>query len=185
MKFFALAALAGSTSAQAPLCQESSECVDAFGPGVETCCGQLQVAGLPEVASPNYGGFAPYIWRLGDGEEMTVGHSVNLCLPKSYIERHAQNEGEDGTMSALDNLQDVLDTVPNVQASYFIDGVTTAEGWVTAYGADLETIKGLREKAGCVAGDFGFDSLNTGMEEGSSTLVLSLATALGISTLLA
>ena len=119
---------------------------------------------------------------------MYEGHTVNLCLPKSYIERHAQSEIEKGdgkTMSALDNLQDVLDTVPGAATAYGIDGITKAEDWVNAYGADLETIKGLREKAGCLAGDFGYDSLNSGDEEGSSTLVLSLATALGISTLLA
>merc|ERR1712146_408997 len=119
-------------------------------------------------------GFKQYIWRLGVGEEMTVVHSVNLCLPKTYIVRHAENEGEDGTMSALVNLQDVLDTVPGAATAYGIDGITKAEDWVNAYGADLETIKGLREKAGCIAGDFGYDSLNKGMEEGSSTLVLSL-----------
>ena len=67
MKFFALAALAGSASAQAAHCDTSSECVDAFGPGMETCCGQLQVAGLPDVANPNFGGFAQYIWKLEGG----------------------------------------------------------------------------------------------------------------------
>ena len=64
MKFFALAALAGSASAQAATCTSSAECVgafDAYSPGMETCCGQLQVAGLPEVAAPNYGGFKQYL----------------------------------------------------------------------------------------------------------------------------
>ena len=51
-------ALAGSASAT---CQTSSECVGAFEDGmgiaVETCCGLLEVAGLPDVADPNYGSF--------------------------------------------------------------------------------------------------------------------------------
>ena len=86
----------------------------------------------------------------------------------------------DGTVSAFDNLQTVLDTVPGVAEAYGVPGVTESEDWITAYGADLETIKALREKAGCVDNKFGHNSL-----KGAYTLALSLTTALGVSTLFA
>lgn len=154
MKYLVLlVALIGHASAQAATCTTDTECVDAFGSGVETCCGQLKMAELPNVENPNYGGFAQYIWRIPETAPAAVaGHTVTLCLPKAYIKRHAEDRDDDGRISAWDNLQDVLDTVPNVDVAYGITGVTKVEDWVSAYGADVNTIKGLQEEAKCVTG---------------------------------
>mgnify|MGYP001130311339 CR=1 FL=1 len=180
MKFATLTALVASASAQ---CVTSDECVDAFGPGVDTCCGQLMVAGLPDVEDPNYGLFSQYIWGLEDGEPLTVGHTATLCLPKPYIVRHAEHEAEVGTLSAWENLQDVLDTVPGVDVAFGIDGVTEVADWVLYYGADEATIKGLQEKAGCLDAKFGYDSLNS---DAATTYAVSMAAAaLGVSALIA
>ena len=89
------------------------------------CCGQLMVAGLPyDVDEPNYGGFKQYIWGLGPDDDIYVGHTATLCLPKSYIDAHSDSVGRDGTKSAWDNLQTVLDEVPGVDVAFGIDGTT-------------------------------------------------------------
>ena len=152
MKYLVLlVALFGYAASQAATCTTSAECVGKFGADVETCCGQLKMAGLPDVDNPNYGGFAEYIWRIPETAPAAIkGHTVTLCLPESYIKRHSENVRSDGTISAWNNLQDVLDTVPGADVAYGIAGVTQVEDWVTAYGADEDTIKGLDEEAKCV-----------------------------------
>ena len=115
MKFSTLVALVATASAT---CETSADCIGAFE-DEESCCGQLLVAGLPDVEEPNYGFFKSVIWGLEDDEEMTVGHTAELCLPRSYIQQHAISEGEsDGAMNAWDNLQDVLDSVPDADVLY-------------------------------------------------------------------
>ena len=151
MKYLVLlVALFGYASSQAATCTLSSECVGKFG-DLETCCGQLKMAELPDVDNPNYGGFSEYIWRIPETAPTAVkGHTVTLCLPETYIKRHAERVDDDGQITAWDNLQDVLDYVPDADVAYGITGITKVEDWVAAYGADEDTIKGLMEEAKCV-----------------------------------
>merc|ERR1711953_213725 len=113
---FATLALIGNAAAQAPPCESGGCDPSVFGEG--SCCNQLTA--VEAVADGTYGAFSQYIWGLAEGEALTSGHSVTLCVPQAYVDAHAKAEEESGkaTMSAVQNLQIVLDTVPNVRESY-------------------------------------------------------------------
>ena len=48
---------------------------------------------------------------------MYEGHSVQLCLPKTYLDAHAEKTAEVGGryLTAYENLALVLDTVPGIK----------------------------------------------------------------------
>merc|ERR1712048_1275616 len=120
---------------------------DQFGEGA--CCNILTAVSVP--AEGNFGGFSKGIWKLDEGQALTDGYWVDLCVNKEYVEAHAAHEEETGenTMSATQNLQIVLDTVPNVREAYDIVDAETAEDWIEMWGADLDTINALVESAKC------------------------------------
>ena len=86
MRFAALVALAGYASAS---CVTNYDCPEKFyGPGA--CCGRLSVGPFFD---GNFGAFKKYIWGLSYLDDMKEGHSVTLCLPKTYLDAHAACRG--------------------------------------------------------------------------------------------
>ena len=77
---------------------------------------------------------------------MTEGHTVTLCVPKTYIDAHDAAEAASEIapyLTAYDNLAIVLETVPGVKEAFGIPDVEDVDGWCEAWGADVETIKSL------------------------------------------
>lgn len=84
---------------------------------------------------------------------MTEGHSTTLCLPKTYLDAHAEAvaTSTDGFLSAYENLAIVLETVPGIKEDYQIETAQNVDDWIELWGADPFTIRNLREGMECNA----------------------------------
>lgn len=84
---------------------------------------------------------------------MKEGHSKTLCLPKTYLDAHAEAmaSSTDGFLSAYENLGIVLETVPGVKEAYQIETAQNVDDWIELWGADPFAIRNLREGMECNA----------------------------------
>ena len=175
MKFSALAALIGVSSAQT-WCSSTEDCLgeDFYNDGA-TCCIRKTVVSVPEEAA--WGRFATDFAGCGDdgcGREMTVGNSWTECETEAYITQLATYPSDAGGITYYDELDNnwvtYMTVFPEEKELFGVEEeIDSTDSWITTWESDVDTAKAAILDVQCM------DAANaTGLAAGIATVAAAV-----------
>ena len=152
MKFTALAALIGASSAQLDACTSTDDCLNNYeGKYAEgSCCNSWTVAVMPE--DPTWGQFSA-LW--GGEDAVAVGGNVSGCAYPAYVAQSAGEVDETGNVSNYKDLANFWEnstgTKEALSEALGLDAATaTVDEWIEAWGSTVATQEGFILTVGCI-----------------------------------
>ena len=100
---------------------------------------------------------------------MYVGHSVNQCMNKKFLETYDLTKGADNTHRQFYVMQMMINDDKDLQ--YYKDlyelpaDVSRIEPWIPYWGAEKDTLFETKLVADCVNNDYGFGNLLSAEEK--------------------